>query len=43
LLNLFSYVNGRFKSDEVVVFFYKWPLLLAITQAILAIYLGLVI
>jgi len=42
-VNLISYVNGRFKIDQVVVFFYKWPLLLAILQAFMAIYLGLVI
>jgi NADH-quinone oxidoreductase subunit H len=43
VLNLVSNVNGRFKIDQVVVFFYKWPLLLAVTQAFMAIYLGLVI
>lgn len=42
-VNLISYVNGRFKIDQVVVFFYKWPLFLAVVQAILAIYLGVVI
>jgi NADH-quinone oxidoreductase subunit H len=42
-VNLISYVNGRFKIDQVVVFFYKWPLLLAVVQAVMAIYLGLVI
>ncbi|QMS85950.1 respiratory chain complex I subunit 1 family protein [Candidatus Xianfuyuplasma coldseepsis] len=42
-VNLISYVNGRFKIDQVVVFFYKWPLLLAVIQAVMAIYLGLVI
>ena len=42
-VNLISYVNGRYKIDQVVVFFYKWPLLFAIVQAVLAIYLGLVI
>ena len=42
-VNLISYVNGRFKIDQVVVFFYKWPLLLAIIQAFMAIYLGWVI
>lgn len=43
ILNLISNVNGRFKIDQVVVFFYKWPLALAIGQAIIAIYLGWVI
>ncbi|MBU1144768.1 MAG: NADH-quinone oxidoreductase subunit H [Firmicutes bacterium] len=42
-VNLISNVNGRFKIDQVVKFFYKWPLLMAITQAILAIYVGWVI
>nr|MDA3822011.1 NADH-quinone oxidoreductase subunit H [Bacteroidales bacterium] len=42
-LNLISNVNGRFKIDQVVVFFYKWPLALAVGQAIIAIYLGWVI
>ena len=37
-VNLISNVNGRFKIDQVVKFFYKWPLLMAVTQAILAIY-----
>ena len=43
LANLFSNVNGRFKIDQVVKFFYKWPLLMAVTQAIIAIYFGWVI
>ncbi|MGS0971797.1 MAG: respiratory chain complex I subunit 1 family protein [Candidatus Izemoplasmataceae bacterium] len=42
-LNLVSNVNGRFKIDQVVVFFYKWPLAMAVVQAIIAIYLGWVI
>lgn len=42
-VNLISNVNGRFKIDQVVVFFYKWPLLMAIIQAFVAIYLGWVI
>ncbi|MEC9484419.1 MAG: NADH-quinone oxidoreductase subunit H [Candidatus Izemoplasma sp.] len=42
-VNLISNVNGRFKIDQVVTFFYKWPLLLAVSQAIIAIYLGWVI
>jgi len=42
-LNLISNVNGRFKIDQVVVFFYKWPLAMAVGQAIIAIYLGWVI
>jgi NADH-quinone oxidoreductase subunit H len=42
-VNLISNVNGRFKIDQVVVFFYKWPLALAVGQAIIAIYLGWVI
>jgi len=41
--NLISNVNGRFKIDQVVKFFYKWPLLMAVTQAIIAIYFGWVI
>lgn len=40
---LISSVNGRFKIDQVVKFFYKWPLLMAVTQAIIAIYFGWVI
>ena len=43
IVNLISNVNGRFKIDQVVKFFYKWPLLLAIIQAFIAIYLGWVI
>lgn len=43
ILNLVSNVLGRFKIDQVVMFFYKWPLLLAITQAVIALYLGWVI
>jgi NADH-quinone oxidoreductase subunit H len=42
-VNLISYVNGRFKIDQVVVFFYKWPLFFAVLQAIMAIYLKWVI
>lgn len=42
-VNLVSNVNGRFKIDQVVLFFYKWPLLMAVTQAIIAIYFGWVI
>ncbi len=42
-VNLISNVLGRFKIDQVVVFFYKWPLFLALTQAFIAIYLGWVI
>ncbi len=42
-LNIISSVYGRFKIDQVVLFFYKWPLIMAITQAIVAIYLGWVI
>jgi NADH-quinone oxidoreductase subunit H len=43
VVNLISNVNGRFKIDQVVVFFYKWPLFMAVTQAIIAIYFGWVI
>ena len=43
ILNLVSNVLGRFKIDQVVTFFYKWPLLFAITQAVIALYLGWVI
>jgi NADH-quinone oxidoreductase subunit H len=43
LANLISNVNGRFKIDQVVKFFYKWPLLMAVTQAVIAIYFGWVI
>jgi NADH-quinone oxidoreductase subunit H len=43
IFNLISNVNGRFKIDQVVKFFYKWPLLMAVTQAVIAIYLGWVI
>ncbi|MFH0993856.1 MAG: NADH-quinone oxidoreductase subunit H [bacterium] len=41
--NLISNVNGRFKIDQVVTFFYKWPLILAVVQAVIAIYFGWVI
>jgi len=41
--NLISNVNGRFKIDQVVKFFYKWPLLAAVVQAVIAIYFGWVI
>lgn len=43
LANLISNVYGRFKIDQVVTFFYKWPLILAVTQAVIAIYFGWVI
>jgi len=43
VVNLISNVNGRFKIDQVVVFFYKWPLLMSVAQAIIAIYFGWVI
>jgi len=43
IVNLISNVNGRLKIDQVVLFFYKWPLILAIVQAVLAIYFGVVI
>ena len=42
-VNLISNVNGRFKIDQVVTFFYKWPLFFAVLQAIIAIYLKWVI
>jgi NADH-quinone oxidoreductase subunit H len=42
-LNIISSVYGRFKIDQVVLFFYKWPIIMAITQAFIAIYLGWVI
>ncbi len=41
--NMISSVNGRMKIDQVVLFFYKWPLIMAVTQAVIAIYLGWVI
>jgi len=43
VVNLISNVNGRFKIDQVVKFYYKWPLIMAITQAVIAIYFGWVI
>ncbi len=43
VVNLISNVNGRFKIDQVVTFFYKWPLAMAVVQAVIAIYLGWVI
>ena len=43
IANLVSNVFGRFKIDQVVVFFYKWILPLAIIQAVIALYLGWVI
>ncbi len=43
VVNLISNVNGRFKIDQVVTFFYKWPLFLAVVQVIIAVYLGWVI
>jgi len=42
-LNVISSVYGRFKIDQVVLFFYKWPLIMAITQAFVAIYFKWVI
>lgn len=42
-LNIISSVYGRLKIDQVVLFFYKWPLIMAVTQAFIAIYLGWVI
>ena len=42
-VNLISNTMGRFKIDQVVVFFYKWPLLFAILQAMAVIHLGWVI
>ncbi len=42
-VNLISNVNGRFKIDQVVLFFYKWPLFLAVLQAVIAIYFKWVI
>ncbi len=43
ILNIISSVYGRFKIDQVVLFFYKWPLIMAVTQAFIVIYLGWVI
>ncbi|MCF7931237.1 MAG: NADH-quinone oxidoreductase subunit H [Acholeplasmataceae bacterium] len=43
VVNLISNVNGRLKIDQVVKFYYKWPLIMAVTQAIIAIYFGWVI
>ncbi len=42
-INIISSVYGRFKIDQVVLFFYKWPITMAIVQAFIAIYLGWVI
>lgn len=42
-VNVISNLYGRFKIDQVVKFFYKWPLLMAMAQAFIAIYLGWVI
>ncbi|PKK97055.1 MAG: proton-conducting membrane transporter [Tenericutes bacterium HGW-Tenericutes-3] len=42
-LNLISNVNGRLKIDQVVKFYYKWPLIMAVTQAVIAIYFGWVV
>jgi NADH-quinone oxidoreductase subunit H len=42
-MNLMSYLSGRFKIDQVMTFFFKWPLIIAILQAFVAIYLGWVI
>lgn len=43
VINIISSVYGRFKIDQVVLFFYKWPLIMAVTQAFIVIYLGWVI
>ncbi len=43
VLNLVSNVLGRFKIDQVVTFFFKWPLFFAVVQAMIAIHLGWVI
>ncbi len=40
LASLISQALGRFKIDQVIKFFYKAPIALAIVQALLVIYLG---
>lgn len=43
VVNVISNLNARFKIDQVVKFYYKWPLILAVVQVFIAIYLGWVI
>lgn len=43
VVNVISNLNARFKIDQVVKFYYKWPLILAVVQVFVAIYLGWVI
>lgn len=43
VVNVISNVNARFKIDQVVKFYYKWPLIMAVVQIFVAIYLGWVI
>jgi NADH-quinone oxidoreductase subunit H len=40
LASLISQALGRFKIDQVIKFFYKIPIALAIVQAVLVVYLG---
>lgn len=40
LASLISQALGRFKIDQVIKFFYRWPIALAVVQALLVIFLG---
>jgi len=40
LASLISQALGRYKIDQVIKFYYKVPIILAILQAIVVVYLG---
>ncbi len=40
LASLISQALGRYKIDQVIKFFYRWPIALAVVQALLVIFLG---
>lgn len=40
LASLISQALGRFKIDQVIKYFYRWPIALAVVQALIVIFLG---
>ena len=40
LASLISQALGRFKIDQVIKYFYRWPIALALVQALIVIFLG---
>ncbi len=40
LASLVSQALGRFKIDQVIKYFYRWPIALAVVQALIVIFLG---